>query len=129
MPNVKVIFDRFDVNKDGDPGVTDGKGELYWKLLVNGTKVHERLSSNHLSMASGDKAEIDASKSVELDSNQELLITGYVAEKDQLGTGKDDNAPLSRSFDRSENWGDGAQSARLVDRKLDCTLYYTIQVE
>ena len=36
MANVTVTFDRIDVGSDGDPGVTDGGGDFFWKLSVNG---------------------------------------------------------------------------------------------
>ena len=39
MANVQVIFDRIEVDKDGDPGVTDGGGEFYYTLNVNGSRV------------------------------------------------------------------------------------------
>jgi len=129
MPNIQVTFNRIEVSQDGDPGITDGAGELYWTFNVNGTKVSERTSSNYRSARDGDVIDLDTSKSVELHSDQELVVSGFLAEKDQLGTGKDENAPFTRTFDRSENWGDGARQVRLQDKKLDCTLYYTIQAE
>ena len=126
MPNVKVTFDRIDVNKDGE---ATQKGKLYWKFNVNGTKVSERTSSNPLVIGSGTPYDINTSRSFEVADNANLSISGFVAEKDGFTSGKDENAPFERTYDRSENWGDGPHDVRLVDRGLDCNVAYTIEVE
>lgn len=126
MPNVKVIFQRIDVHQDGEPLQ---KGKLYWRLAVNGSKVSERTSSNPLLVTNGDQVDLNVSKSIERDSDEDLIVSGFVAESDGFTSGKDENAPFTRTYDRSENWGDGEHDVRLVDRKLDVTLTYTIQAE
>ena len=126
MANIKVVFDRIDVHNDGE---STEKGKLYWKFSVNGVKVDERTSGNPLLVSSGSTIDLNSSRSVELLSNQELTVTGFVAEKDSLLSGKDDTASFARSYDRSENWGDGVRTVRLTDSPLDCTLTYTIQAE
>jgi hypothetical protein len=126
MPNVKVAFDSIAVHNDGE---FTQKGKIYWKLSVNGTKVDERTSGNPLLVASGSTIDLNSSRSVELADNQELVVNGFVAEKDSLTSGKDDTASFERSYDRSENWGDGVRNVRLTDSPLDCTLTYTIQAE
>lgn len=85
--------------------------------------------SNPRQAGNGDSIDLDASKSVELQRNEELILSGFLAEKDQLGTGADDRAPLNRSYDASENWGDGQHQVEFNYRKMACTLHYTIQVE
>ena len=126
MPNVKVIFQRIDVHQDGEPLQ---KGKLYWRFAVNGSKVSERMSSNPLLVTNGDQVDLNVSKSIERDANEDIIVSGFVAEKDGFTSGKDENAPFTRTFDRSENWGDGEHDVRLRDRKLDVTLVYTIQAE
>lgn len=126
MPNVKVVFDRIDVHNDGE---ALEKGKVYWKFSVNGTKVEERTSGNPMLVSSGSSIDLNSSRSVELANNQELVVNGFIAEKDKLTSGKDDTASFERSYDRSENWGDGVRTVRLTDSPLDCTLTYTIQAE
>ena len=126
MPNIKVVFDRIDVHNDGE---ALEKGKLYWKFSVNGIKVEERTSGNPLRVASGTSIDLNSSRSVELKSDEELTIDGFVAEKDKLTSGKDDTAAFDRAYDRSENWGDGSHDVRLTDSPLDVTLTYTISVE
>jgi hypothetical protein len=129
MPNVTVSFDRIDVDQDGDPGVTDGMGEWYWTQNLNGARVGFRSVANPLSVGNGGSIDLGASRSIELRDDQELTVTGFVGEKDQLGTGSDEKATINDVFDRSQNWGDGSQEVPLADRRMSGTLYYTIQAE
>jgi hypothetical protein len=126
MANVKVTFDRVEVHKDGE---ATQKGKIYWKFSVNGVKVDERTSGNPMLVSSGSSIDLNSSRSVELSGDQELVVNGFIAEKDSLTSGKDETAPFERSYDRSENWGDGLQTVRLIDRGLDTTLTYKITVE
>ena len=53
MANVEVSFDRIDVDDDGDPGLTDGGGDFYWSLNVNGARIGHRSVSNMLTVGNG----------------------------------------------------------------------------
>jgi hypothetical protein len=129
MANVHVTFDRIEVDQDGDPGITDGKGDFYWTLNVNGSRVGHRAASNVLAVGDGGVIDLGASKSVELQANQDLIVSGFLAEKDQGTSGADERDDFVNTFDRSENWGDGPHQVALNDRKMACTLHYTVQAE
>jgi hypothetical protein len=126
MPNVKVTFDRIDVLGDGE-AFEDGK--VYWKLSVNGSVVEELSASNPRKVSSGEVIDLENSRSVELDNNQELVVSGFLAERDSGPSGKDEMLTIDRSYDRSQNWGDGKQRVDRADKKFHCVLHYTIQVE
>ena len=129
MANVEVSFDRIDVDDDGDPGLTDGKGDFYWTLNVNGARIGYRSVSNTLAVGNGGVIDLGASTSVELQSNQDLIVSGFVADKDQGTSGADERDDFAHAFDRSQNWGDGPHQVALNDSRMACTLHYTISVE
>jgi hypothetical protein len=126
MANVQVNFDRIEVDRDGDPGISDGQGDFYWSLSVNGTTVSSRSSGNVLRRGNGDVISLDASKSVELRPQQDLIVSGFLAEKDQGTSGADERDDFAHTFDRSQNWGNGPHQVALQDRKMDVTLHYTV---
>ncbi|NHC12930.1 hypothetical protein [Motilibacter deserti] len=126
MPNVKVKFDRIQVDRKGEPLQ---KGKLYWKLSVNGAVVEERNKANPQLVQNGSNVDLASSRSVELKPDEDLRVSGFIAESDSLTSGKDEMLVIDRTFDRSENWGSGHQRVNRVDRGLDCTLHYDVTVE
>ena len=124
MPNIKVTFERIDINKDGE---AMERGKFYYKFSVNGVKVEERLSSSPLLVSSGETITLDSSRSIELKSSENLTVDGFVAERDSGLSGKDDKATFKHVYDESEKWGNGTREARLIYRGMDCNLVYNIQ--
>lgn len=125
MPNITVRFERIDVNDDGE---ALEKGKLYWDLAVNGDSVTSRSSGNPLQVASGGHITLGQSRTVRLDRGDVLSITGFVAERDSGLSGKDDRDEIDDRFTHAVGWGAGPQEAQVVDKKLDCTLHYTVDV-
>ncbi|HET6949605.1 MAG TPA: hypothetical protein VFI47_04470 [Acidimicrobiales bacterium] len=126
MANVKVTFDRIEVDDDGDPGVTDGKGDFHYRFSVNGSQVTARSSANPLAVGNGGVINLNASRSVELRPDQDLVVSGYLADKDQGTSGADEIDDFSHTYDQSENWGDGDHDVALVDKRMNCTLHYNV---
>ena len=125
MPTATVTFQRIDVHNDGEPLQ---KGKVYWTLNVNGSKASERTASNPVRVSSGEEIDLDVSKEILLDSDQNLTVSGFVGEKDTATSGKDEHADFTRTYTPSQGWSEGERSVRLTDRRLDCTVYYTIDV-
>jgi hypothetical protein len=128
MPDVKVTFDRIDVVQDGDPGATDGRGDFYWGLDVNGDRISERLRSDPLQMGTGGTINLGDETSVELQSDEELVVSGYLADNDQGLSGQDEHDDFRHTYDESENWGDGPHTVTFNERDMSCTLHYRIHV-
>ena len=126
MPSITVIFERIDVDNDGEPLQ---KGKLYWNFAVNGSTVTSRSSSNPTLVGSGGQVTLNQSHSIERDSNDNLTVSGFLAERDSLTSGKDDRDDFSHTWTPAQGWGEGARSYRFTDRKLDCTLHYTVEVD
>ena len=129
MANVQVTFDRIDVDRDGDPGITDGKGDFYWTLNVNGARVSHRSESNVLREGNGGSIDLGESKSVELKPQEDLIVSGFLAVKDQGTSGADERDDFAQTFDRSQKWGNGPHQVPLQDRKMACTLHYTVTAD
>jgi hypothetical protein len=129
MANVTVTFDRIDVGQDGDPSFTDGKGDFFWKFSVNGSIVSQRAESNPLAVGNNGVIDLGQSRSIELDPQDVLTVSGFLNDRDQGTSGADETDSFSDVYDRSENWGDGPHSEPLDDDPMHCTLYYTIAVE
>jgi hypothetical protein len=128
MPNIRVVFDRIDVAQDADPGATDAKGDFYWALDVNGDRVSERLVEDPLQVGNGGTINLGQGTSVELQSGEELIVTGYLAEKDSGFAGADEREEFRHTWDESEDWGDGLHEVDFndPDHRMACTLHYTI---
>ena len=129
MANVTVTFDRIDVGSDGDPGVTDGGGDFFWKLLVNGSAVSQRTESNPLVVRNGGVIDLNRSRSIELRPEEVLTVSGYLNDRDQGTSGADETDSFEHEYDRSQNWGDGTHQAPLTDRDMACTLHYSITAD
>jgi hypothetical protein len=125
MAKVKVTFENIAITNNGQPF---GKGGLYWVFQVDGETVSERTVSNPLKVADGETVSISAQRQVTKDPGQNLTVYGAVSEKDDLS--QDESATFSDSFKPSENWGaqGGTYKRRLVDRKLDVTVSYRIDL-
>ncbi len=126
MPNVRVTFDRIDVDKDGDPAVTDGKGDFFWRFNVNGNAVTQRSEGNPHQSGNGSTINLGASKSLELKDREDLIVDGFLGENDKGFAGKDEKADFQHTYDRSERWGNGPHQVALHDRKMRATLHYSI---
>ena len=126
MPNITVLFERIDVINDGE---NLQKGKLYWNFAVNGTTVSSRSSSSPRLEGSGGQVSLDQSHSIQRDSNDNLTVSGFLAEKDGITSGQDDRDDFTHVWTPQQDWGQGSRSYRFTDRKLDCVLHYTVEVD
>jgi hypothetical protein len=120
---LKVTFIDIDVHKDGDPL---DRGEIYWRLYVDGDAVTERDSGNPLTVTSGETITLGASRTVTKAAGTSLAVHGYVAEED---SGLDEIESFRHTYDAGDNWGTALpqQTAHLVDGNLDVTVIYNIK--
>ena len=122
---LKVTFSDIEVTKDGDP---IGKGQIYWKLNVDGTVVASRSSASPLIIGSGGTITLGNSTTVTKSSavGTKLTVSGSVSEKDSLDS--DESAPFTHTYTAGDNWGTGsAHPVHLVDRDLDVTVNYIVE--
>jgi hypothetical protein len=129
MANVTVTFDRIDVGSDGDPGITDGGGDFFWKLSVNGSAVSQRTESNPLVVRNGGVIDLNRSRSIELRPQEVLTVSGYLNDRDQGTSGADETDSFEHEYDQSQNWGDGTHQVPLNDRDMACTLHYSVTAD
>jgi hypothetical protein len=122
---LKVTFSNIKVTNNGE---WTGKGELYWDFIVDGEPVGgdgNRSLANPRKTPDGDTILLNgASRIVNKDSGQTLVIEGSVAEKDNLD--KDEMASFRDVHRKVNGWGIGAYTRALRDGNMDVTVSYKV---
>jgi hypothetical protein len=121
--NLQVTFNSIEVHRDGDP---IDRGELYWRLNVDGVAVSTRSGANPLTFDSGGDISLGSSRAVAKSATASLVVSGSVSEQD-AGANNDEMGAFTHTYVAGNNWGVGAHTAHLVDRNLDVTVNYTIK--
>ena len=123
MTDIRVTFENIVVHQNGD---AQKKGEVYYLMQVDGQTVAERTRTNFRKTVDNETIALNASRQVTKTAGQTLTVFGSVSEKD--GTSGDESDSFRLELTESDNWGAGAGSRRLTDRKLDATVNYRIDL-
>jgi hypothetical protein len=121
--NVQVTFNNIEVHRDGD---SIDRGEVYYRLNVDGVAVSSRSSANPLTIDSPGTIPLGSSRTVAKAAGASLVVSGSVSEQD-AGANNDETGSFTHTYVAGNNWGVGAHTAHLLDRNLDVTVNYTIK--
>ena len=114
MVNRRIIPEKIQVNKDGDPL---DKGELYWNITANARAFAERARNDVLKVKSGETIFLgNTDLSIHnLNGSDTLTIEGFVAEKDGA-LNSDEKANFKHIYTQKDNWGIGNHQVSLKDK-------------
>lgn len=126
MARIKLEFVKIKVNKDGD-GAFDGAGDIYYEFAVDTEIVAALPASGSVKANDGQSVLMNKTYEFTRKPGETFSITGYVADADSLGSGKDDMTPeLYTTYSSRARWGAGDYDVRLRGSKLDVNVVYKI---
>jgi hypothetical protein len=122
MASLRITFTSMHVTNNGE---WTGKGELYWKWMVDGNIIGQRQLSNPLKTADGETIQLSAATTVVKNAGDSLTVEGSASEKDNLD--KDENDTFKDTY-YGPNWGVGNYTRVLRDGNLDVSVNYKIEL-
>jgi hypothetical protein len=118
---LKVTIKSMTVHNNGEGS---GKGDLYWRFDIDGTKLVELPMNNPRKTSDGEVISLGESRTVSKVGNDILDIYGTISEKSWPG--KDNNVTFGQEYTEADGWGIGTHDVHRQDGKLDVTVHYEI---
>lgn len=119
--NLKVTVKSISVNNNGEGS---GKGEIFYRIDLDGTKLVELPVNNARKTNDGELIVLNESRIVSKAGNNILEISGTISEKDWPS--KDESVAFTQQYTEKDNWGIGSHDVNRKDGKLDVTLHYEV---
>lgn len=118
---LKVTVKNISVHNNGEAA---GKGELYYRVDIDGAMLVELPVNNPRKTSDGDVIFLNESRTVNKTGNDILDIFGTVSEKDWPS--KDETVNFRHQYTATDGWGVGTHDVNRKDGRLDVTVRYEI---
>lgn len=128
MAGVYVQFRDLIVNGTCDSD-TNGEGEFYYDLGINGRTVGKRSATHYVSLAQNDSTQLQASRVFFIDADEPFAIRLDVSEDDDFLNGKDDHVGTDSESYTANGLvrGQAFRSVEIGSGDCDVTIEYTLQ--
>lgn len=125
---VTISLQKLQIRDNGDPS-QETYGEVYYSFSVNEKKLAERKSTNPLKVKDNSSVTINKSVTLDIQSNNKIFLSGFVADRDKGFNGKDEKDSFAVILSASNGWKSGENNQiHLIDGRLDVILYYDVTI-